>query len=314
MALAPFPIDPYLTGIALGYSNEALIAEQVLPTVGVGKQEFKWNRYSLADGYTVPNTLVGRKGQPNQVEFGATELAAFTKNYALDDDVPNDDLLNADPRHDPLGYAALRTTELIELDREVRTATKVFDAANYASANKATLSGTNQWSDFTNSDPLGAIIDQALEASAIPMRPNRAVMGSEVWQRLRRHPKILEAVKSTGGAIVNGVASLEAVRELLELDQLLIGRARRNTAAKGQTVTLSRVWGKHALFYYANPLATNRAGITFGYSAQWGSRIAGQEARSDIGMRGGVRVRVGESREEVLAAPECAFLFVNAVA
>ncbi len=313
MALAPFPIDPYLTGIALAYTNEELIAEQVLPSVTVGKQEFKWNRYSLAESFTIPNTQVGRKSAPNQVEFSATEVGDFTVNYALDDDIPNDDLLNADSRHDPLGHAALMTAELIELDREKRTADIVFDAALYASSNKVTLSGSNQWSDAT-SDPLDAIIDQALESTAIPMRPNRAVLGSEVWQYLRRHPKILEAVKSTGGAITNGMVNVAQVRELLELDQLLIGRARFNSAKKGQAVSLSRIWGKHALFYRMNPLANTRRGITFGYSAQFGSRVAGQMAKDDIGMRGGIRVRVGESRKEVIAAPDCAFLFVNAVA
>lgn len=314
MALTPFPIDPHLTGIALAYSNETLIAESVLPSIPVGKQEFRWNRYALTDGFTIPNSAVARKSRPNQVEFGATEVADFTRDFALDSPVPNEDLMNADVRHDPLAYAALRTTELIELDREQRTATKVFDPANYAAANKATLSGTSQWSDFTNSDPLGAIMDQALEVNTIPMRPNVGVMGSEVFQRLRRHPKILEATKSTGGAIVNGVATVEAIRELLELEELLIGRARVNTAGKGLTATLSRVWGKHALFFYRNRLANNQAGMTFGYSAQWGTRVAGQLPDPNMGMRGGVNVRVGESRQEVIAASDVAFLFTNAVA
>lgn len=313
MSLAPFPIDPHLTGIALAYTNAELIAESVLPTVPVGKQEYRWNKYSVADGFTIPSTLVGRKSQPNKVEFGATEQAGFTVDYGLDDPVPNADIENADPRHNPLDYATMRVTDLIELDREKRTADMVFDAANYGASNKLTLAGAAQWSD-TSSDPIAAIMDTALESNNVLMRPNAAVMGSEVWQKLRRHPKILEAVKSTGGAIVNGMASRQAVAELFELEELLIGRSRYNSAKKGQAPTLARLWGKHALFFHRNRLATTQNGITFGFSTQFGSRIAGRIPDPNMGIRGGVNVRVGESRGEHIVASDVAFLFVNAVA
>lgn len=314
MALTPFPIDPHLTGIAIAYRNEAFIAESVLPSLPVSKQEFRWNKHALGDGFSLPSTLVGRKGEPNKVEFAVTETAGLTKDYGLDDDIPLADVQNADARYNPIDYAVMRTTELIELDREQRVATAVFNAASYPAANKSTLSGTSQWSDFTNSDPIGAIMDLALENNSVYMRPNIAVMGSEVWQKLSRHPKILEAVKSTGGAIVNGIASRQAVAQLFELEELLIGKARLNSAKKGQAVTLTRAWGKHALFAYRNRLATPQAGLTFGFTARWGTRIAGQEQRTDIGLRGGVRVRVGESVEEIIAANDVAYLFTNAVA
>lgn len=311
--LAPFPIDPHLTGIAIAYQNEALIAESVLPTVGVGKQDFRWNKYSVKDGFTIPQTRVGRKSKPNQVEFGATEQSASTTDFALDAPVPNADLANADNRHDPRGYAALRATQLIELDRELRTAAKVFDATQYAAANKTTLAGVSQWSD-TTSDPIGAIMDQALEATAVMMRPNVGLFGSEVWQKLRRHPKVIEAVKSTGGAITNGMVSKQAVADLFELEEILVGRSKQNTANIGQTETIARVWGKHALFFYRDRLTNNEGGISFGYSAQWGERIAGAIQDPDVGMRGGQRVRVGESRVEIIAAADVAFFFQNAVA
>ncbi|UUE75476.1 hypothetical protein [Pectobacterium aroidearum] len=81
---APFPIDPHLTSIAIAYRNGSLIADSVLPRVPVGKSEFKWWEYDLADGFTLPNTSVGRTSQPNQVEFNATEETSSTSDYALD--------------------------------------------------------------------------------------------------------------------------------------------------------------------------------------------------------------------------------------
>ncbi|MFV9531212.1 hypothetical protein ACNUIM_32135 [Pseudomonas aeruginosa] len=69
MSNAPFPIDPELTAIAIAYRNGRMIADEVLPRVPVGKQEFKYWKYDLAQGFTVPETLVGRKSKPNEVEF-----------------------------------------------------------------------------------------------------------------------------------------------------------------------------------------------------------------------------------------------------
>ncbi|UUE75979.1 hypothetical protein [Pectobacterium aroidearum] len=98
---APFPIDPHLTSIAIAYRNGSLIADSVLPRVPVGKSEFKWWEYDLADGFTLPNTSVGRTSQPNQVEFNATEETSSTSDYALDSPVPQSDIDNAPKNYDP---------------------------------------------------------------------------------------------------------------------------------------------------------------------------------------------------------------------
>jgi hypothetical protein len=56
------------------------------------------------------------------------------------------------------------------------------------------------------------------------------------------------------------------------------------------------------------------SGATFGFTAQWGSKVAGSIEDKDIGMRGGARVRVGESVAEVLCANDLGYFFQNAVA
>ncbi|MGH2845433.1 MAG: phage capsid protein, partial [Thermoleophilaceae bacterium] len=78
MATAPFPVQPYLTAIAIAYRNPVLIADEVLPRVPVGVQDFKYLKHNLADGFTIPDTKVGRRAKPNEVEFQATETSAST--------------------------------------------------------------------------------------------------------------------------------------------------------------------------------------------------------------------------------------------
>jgi hypothetical protein len=306
---APFPIQPELTAIAIAYRNKQLIADDVLPRVPVGKAEFKYLKHRIAEGFTVPDTKVGRKSKPNEVEFGADELTASTEDFGLDDPVPQADIDNAPPNFDPLGNAVMKTADLLALDREVRVAGLVFDANQYAAANKVTLAGGDQWSDFVNSDPLDDIM-LALDTPVI--RPNVCVMGRAVWSKLAQHPKINKAVHGTAGDV--GIAARRAVADLFELEDILVGEGWLNTAKKGQPVALSRVWGKHALFFYRNRVADAQGGGTFGLTAQFGTRIAGADPDKNIGLRGGQRVRVGESVKELITAADFGYFIQNAVA
>jgi hypothetical protein len=314
----PFPIQSELTAITLAYQNRRLIADEVLPRTPVPSREFKWLQMGRDQMFTVPETAVGRKGQPNEVEFGGTETAGFVRDFGLDDVVPNEDLESAPAGFDPLGTAVTGISELVALDREKRVADLIFNLNTYPSANRATLSGTSQWSDYSNSDPYTAI-QTALDGML--MRPNIGVIGRLAWSRLRVHPKITAALapSANGNTLtVNGQgapATLQAVADLLELDQIIVGEAFINTAKPGQTASLSRCWGKHMAFLHQNPVATIRGNaVTFGFTAEWGNRVAGSMPEPKVGLRGAQRVRVGESVNELIVASDVGYYFQNIVA
>ena len=311
LATAPFPFNPALTAIATGYKNAdmALIADDVLPYTPVGGKEFWYWQYALADGFTVPDTKVGRKSAPNQVEFSATRATGTCDDYGLDDPVPQDDIDSAPPGIDPLGQATMGVTNLLLLDREVRVAGMVFNANNYAAANKATLSGTSQWSDFTNSDPVQAVL-AALDACV--MRPNIGVFGRATWTKLSTHPKICKAI--FGNNTDAGIVNRRQFADLFELADVFVGQGWVNTAKKGQAASLARVWGKHASFIYRDKLAGPQSGTTFGFTARFGGRVAGSIEDRNIGLKGGQRVRVGEQVKEVICANDLGYHFTNAVA
>jgi hypothetical protein len=305
----PFPITPELTAITRMYRNQTLIADDVLPRFMVSTPSFRYSNYALAEGFTIPDVRVGRKSPPNQVEFTRTETTSSCDDHALDDSVPQLDIDAAPVGYDPLGRAAEGITDLLMLAREKRAADLVFNTATYPAANKSTLSGTSQWSDYTNSNPVSAILT-ALDSMVI--RPNVAVFGRAVFTILSQHPKILSALYGPGGT--TGIGTAQAMANLFGLDQILVGQGYLNTAKKGQTAAIARVWGKSAAFLVRNAQADTNRGITFGMTAQWGPRIAGRIQDVDVGMRGGVRVRVGESTCEFVVASDAGYLFDAAVA
>jgi len=322
MSQAPFIVQPRLTALALAYRNLRFIADFVLPRVQVDSPTFKYTTFTKEDAFTVPDTKVGPKSRVNEIDWTASESTATTQDYALEDAIPYFDVQAAQAAQAAQGVAPVdpeqRSTELITdliaLERETRVAGLAFNLASYATANKATLAGTTQWSDYTNSDPVSAILTAF---DGMITRPNIGVFGRAVYTKLRMHPKVTAAVFPQGGnAAQGGAASRQAIADLLELDAVYVGESFLNTAKKGQTAVLGQVWGKHTAFLYLNPQVQGpQSGLTFGVTAQWGQRIAGTIGSDPtIGMRGGTRVRVGESLKELVLASDAGYFFQNAVA
>ena len=307
----PFVTDPILTGITLSFRNPstALIADAVLPRTSVGKEQFSYNSYPLEDAFTVPDTRVGRTSKVGQVEFGAKRETAQTEDYGLEDPIPNKDFDNAQGSgYDPEGRATEVLTDLLLLDREVRTANVVFNPGSYAPKNKATLTGPTQWSNEA-SDPIKQFEDVI---DGLLLKPNKLVLGRSGWTILKRHPKVVAAV--LGSANATGRVTKQGLADILELQEIIVGEGWVNVARKGQDVNLQRAWGKHAALLYVNPNADADRGITFGFTAQWKNRIAAKYEDKDIGLEGGIAIRVGERVKELVIAPTLGYFFQNAVA
>lgn len=310
MSGQPFPVDPVLVGIVQAYKNGALIADQVLPRLNplLPREQFKWWYFDFGQFITLHDTKVGRKSSPNEVEFEAKEKEDRTEDYGLDDVVPIADSANAPAGYDPRAFAAQRLIDLVLLDREVRVANRVFDPDLYGNDNKEALAGTDKWTS-PDSKP---IIAFAEAADSMVMRPNNAVMGRGSWTALRTNQSVLRALTPSGAA--DGYANKRAVADLLELDDIIIGEGWVNIAKPGQQVQRRRCWGNHCTLFHKAGLADSvSATPTFGWTAQFGTRVSGSIPEPKIGLRGSDRVRSGESVKEVISAPDLGYFFENVV-
>ena len=323
MTTRPFDVSPTMTAIAIAYRNPSatLIADQALPRVPVSQENFKWSEFPIGEAFSVPDTQIGRRGQPNKLEFNATEKTSTIEDHGLDADVPYTDIdaaraANAQglSNFNPLYHASEMLTKLILLAREMRAAKVVQDPNNYAEGRKVTLVGGDQFSSFATSDPFG-VIDRAFSSTLI-YRPNTISMGREVWDVLKRHPRLIKAVK--GGLTEEGAITREQFAQLFEIDlnRLLIGEAWVNTSKKGQATALNRVWGKSIQLAYIDQAKAGPKDevITWGFTAQLGSRIAGAWDDAKIGVKGGQWVRVAEQVKELCVAKDVGYQIAAAVA
>ena len=318
----PFPHDPARTAIVQMYTEPGMIADRVLPpTPPLGKGEFKWFRYKIDDSFQVPDTRLGRKSMPTEVEFEGEEVTDATKHYGLRDSVPQEDVdavgaTGSSSREwaSPVDTAAIRMTHLLKLDREVRVADRVFGADQYGTGYKETLSAEDRF-DADGSDPLGTLEDALLTPV---FRPNVVVFGQGAWSAFRQHKNVLAATNKQSGAEA-GLASRRAVAELLEVDEVLVGRSRVASNREGQDLTLKRAWGKSVACLYrgayggsATPggqagserqegLVSDLGRATFGFTAVYVPLNAYSRFNQGLGIKGATELIVRESCKEVIS-------------
>ncbi len=323
MAERPFVVDPVLTGIAIGYRNDAnsYIADKALPRSPVMGEKFKWTHYPIAEAFNVPDGRVGRLGRVPQLEFGGQERTDSVEDYGFDAPIPNSDIDAAArardaglSNHDPEGHAVMSITDTLANIRELRVAAIMQNPATYAPTRRIQLTtSASRFDDYANSDPIG-VFKAGFDATLVK-RPNTCTMGRPLWSKLSSHPHLVNAVK--GNVTSKGVITPEQFVELFSgegLKELLIGDTWFNAARPGQQTLLRRAWGNHISLTHIDPMASPESGgITFGLTAQFGSKIAGRIEDPNVGLQGGFQVRVGERVKELVVAQDVGYLIQDAI-
>lgn len=302
--------DAILSNMSVQYKNDTLIWPQVMPLVKVNKRSDAYYVYTKADSYTIPDDFLGPKSLPNEYDWGVSEGNYSVKDHGLGDWLPQAVIDNAD---NPL-RAEIDTNDylnrLLELAQEQRVATVIFTAANYPTGNKVTLAGDDQWSGSTD-DPID---DVQTAIDACFQRANTLVFGLETWQVFRKLPEILDAVKSaTRFQSSGGLATQSEVASLFDVERVLIGRARYNTAKEGQTASYSRLWGKHMAALYVEPNPGIRS-IAFGVTFAESFKMTSRDFDPKRGIKGAHFIKVAWNSDEKVIASDVGYLITDAVA
>lgn len=297
-------VDAVLSGVSIRYTNDELIADQVLPVVPVKKESDKYYRYTR--NWRLPQSKRAAGAEANEVEWNVDTDTYSCEEYALKDFIPDRVRDNADNPLDMDVDTTEGLTELIQLGREKRVADIAFAAGTFGSQTSA-LSGTNQWSDYAGSDPLGDVENaKATVHAASGKSPNVMIMGYQVFLKLKHHPDILERIKYTQ----RGQVTADLLAALFEVDKLLVGKALYDSSQEGDSESLGYVWGKKVALLYAQP-SPGLKKVSFGYQFQsrgfrtkkW--RVEGRE---------GDFIEAGEIRDEKIVAAACGYLYTTVVA
>lgn len=302
-------VDPMLTSVAIAYSNDEYIADQIFPTYNVAKQSGKHFIYD--QGRFRLNKTTRASGSPsNEVTLSLTTgTAYFADDHAQKMFVTNEDADNAITPTDPYQDATEFIMDQQMVARENELATLLGDTGTLTQ--NTTLSGTSQWSDFGNSDPIGDIeAGKQLIHKAIHINPNVLILGKQVWDKLKNHPAFMERVKYSA----LGVMTEELLAEIVGVAKVLVGGAAYTSSAEGQTEATSYIWGKNAILAYVNPRIAPKL-MTLGLTYTWKTLIVERLNGSAEQDRKGTYVRVGDFYYDIkLVAANAGYLVKNAVA
>ena len=307
-------VDPVLTNVAIGYTNEQYIAEMLLPSFSVKKQTDKHFVYDRGR-FRGPSNNAKRAQGANSSEVSlilTTGNPYFAEDHALKQFVADEDVDNAITPTSPYQDATENVVERLMIGREIEAATLLTTAGNYGSGNKVTLTGTDQWNDYTNSDPIGDIeTGKTAIHAAIFQTPNVLVLGKQVYDQLIHHPAIIERVKYSQ----LGVVTPELLAAVFDVEKVIIAKAGKNTANEGQTDTMGYIWGKIALLAYVAPKVAPKV-ITLGLTYVWaGKSMEVKRLRgSDEDDREGTYIRAGRwYYDQNIVASEAGYLISGAV-
>lgn len=299
-------VDPALSNVSIKYSNDTFIADLIFPMLKVAKQTGKYYIYDKSN-LRIDKTARAAGSPANEVDFGVAPTGVFScDDHALKGFVADEIQDQADAALNPLIDETETVTEKMLLDREQTAANLLGSTANLTQ--NTTLSGTSQWSDYANSDPIGDVRTARTTIHQNTFKkPNTLILSKLVFDILIEHPQIIERIKYSQ----LGVVSAELLARVFQVDKILVGEAGSNIAAEGQTDSLSYVWGKNAIVAYISPKITIKM-VTLGLTFTYGLRQVKRWREED---REGTYVRVGHDNyvQKIIAAG-CGYLIKNATA
>lgn len=253
-------VDPILTNIARGYSNNEYIGTKLLPVVQVDKEGGKIPIFGK-EAFRVYDTKRAIKADSNKADIeGFQTISYATTEYDLA--IPLDYREIKESMLDIEKNATIRATEALKLGLEKQIADMVQNASLYPDTNKETLIN-NQFND-SGVDPIEIIESKknALRA-IIGKRPNVMVMGAVVFDYLKSHAKLIERIKYSS----LGVVTLDLMKQLFGIPNILVGES--IYSEDGSTFT--DLWGDNVILaYLSNPtgIASTPYEPCFGYTLQ----------------------------------------------
>jgi hypothetical protein len=256
-------VDEVLTQISVGYPNEGLVAEALFPSVPVAKQSNKYNVFGR-EAWLPEDDIRAPGTEANEIPgMKLSSDTYYAQEHALQIAVTDEERENADPPIAPDRDGTELVTSKVLLGRELAMKNLVTTASNYPAGSTVTLSGTTQWSDYVNSNPIGDFktANRAIHAN-IFLPPTVAVIPYQVMSVLEDHPDIIERIKYSERAIL----TQDILGAVLGLPGRVIVPGVGYQSAPGAAV--GYLWGKDVLLAYVPPRAGMRI-PAFAYEFTW---------------------------------------------
>lgn len=248
--------NPLLTNLSLIRRNkkDGYVAEFVAPSISSGSKSFgEYYVFDEKSFFQLPENQKADDGISREIYLEASLQNFKCVPYGTRAGYTQKEL---DDFGSEMGLQTAKLNMVTDADmnaHEKRVDDLVTTAGSYASGNKATLTGTDQWSNIA-SDPFGDVVTAkiAIMDSSGVEPTSMACSYSNFWTGLATHPDILSRVQAQlkdSGFSASGITPA-LVGSLFGLD-LKVASARYVSSNPGQgTVTRASIWGNFSLIFH----------------------------------------------------------------
>lgn len=299
-----------ISSMSVQYKNDEYIGERFMPVVSVSKRSDSYAIYPKRERLAFPDDSIGARAMANELSETRTTDNYSVKDYALQNFVDRETVENQDAAFDEMMDLVDSINEGMAFRRELRIATILTTAGNYA-GNTVTLSGADQWNSGSGGDPI-KVIQDARAACWMGRGPGDLVAfcSLDIWNVLSRHAQIRDLFKYNR----EGLAFPKQLAQYLGLSDIVVGSPRQDTANSGQTASYSRIWGDYFGIVRVARRPTLR-NASFGYTMRLqGDPLTYQWFDQTVGKGGGYYAKVAVSEDHKVVAGDTSFLIVDCLA
>jgi hypothetical protein len=230
------------------HADEYFIAQKILPVYESNVKSGTYPKIRMTGGELMKKeaTKRGPTGTYNEVSRKIETDTFDTIDRGLEERI-DDSVVNDMSRFFDVEVLTTKlVTRAIMLDYEVRVAAKVMDSSVFTTTN-----GSVAYSEANL-----ATIDFVLDLFAAKERltskgviPNTMVMSDTMFNRLRRTTKLQTFLYGTlGSGTGYRLVNAQDIGNALGIPNVIIAAASYDTADKGQTASMSRIWGNAYIF------------------------------------------------------------------
>ena len=309
-------INRLITGFARDFNNANLIADQVLTSVKVQKEQGKFARYDKDKFRTGGiNSQSTDKDIALVTDHGVDTDSYSTVLHRLAQVVGVLEGENADAPFNPLQDATENVMAQLLTEKETLFATAIIASGNYATGSKAALVNSTQWSNYTTAT--GAIGPVHKVHSAIDTirgltarRGNTLIVSADVHTQLLRHPDVTDSLKFVQTLMVTNISA--ALAGVFGVARYFILDAIKNTALEGESDSLSDIATKEVALLHVPERQTSKS---VAHTVQFQQRMFPNGNRWTVDERmGATIIEVRDNYVFNLVDDTAGFFFDNAIA
>lgn len=304
-------VDKLLTDVSSAYVPKGFISEEVLPTVQSKQYSGLLGKYAT-NHLRIENSVKGGRGKYRQVETRQYTTTQFLiEGHGLEDFVSKEDYLNVEDPFEAERDGVMGISTMLWLEKEKTLADTLLSPSILTQG--VTLIGPTQFNDYANSDPIGvsAVARQTI-LNATGQMPDTVVMDVQVWNQLRFHPQMLDALGYKWAR--PGGMTQDEMAKALGVDKVLYGSARYEAGKEGQASSLQAVWGKGIVFMVA-PDKPQIMQKSLGYLVRpTGSQPRKVYKQSNFNPPGSTSILCEDEYDMLISDAACGYLITNAIA